>query len=269
MNISNVAVKKTALFSLKNKYTSGIIAACIYLTSLFILSACAATAAVAIGTAGAYALSILLVVFLLLPLTFGYIYRGTMLIFSGECEPLLVFKYFSSKKEYLKSIKMSFSLVGNALFSYILLSIPAIFTSLLADGTLFSVLGAQIPIWASNLLPVARILDYAAIIITAYIMLKYYMAPFLMAADESMDPLEAIHTSKIIATRSKWDFIRLSLSFIGYILACLLVVPVIFIFPYFNAAYNVHCRFAVAHYNKAIDEANRPKVPNFNANITF
>ena len=269
MNISNSAVKKTAAFSLKNKYASGIIAACIYVFSLFILSVCAGFAAVLFGAAGMYIMTVLLVIFLLLPLTFGYIYRGAALIFTGDSEPLLMFKYFSSKKDYFKALKMSFFLTGNAIFTYVLLAIPAIFCGLLENGQLFTLFGAQIPIWVSNLSPLTSILKIAALVLTVILMLKYYLSPFLMAADEEMDPLEAINTSKIISTRSKWSFLKLILSFIGYIIACFLIVPIIFIFPYFNASYNVHCRFAVTAYNKVVDSMDRPAVPNFNANITF
>lgn len=269
MSLYGTAVKKTAAFSLKNNYTSGVISACIYIFSLIVLSVCVDTASGILGNFGAYVFLFLLVVFLAFPLTLGYVYRGTSLIFTGECEPILIFKYFSSRKDYFKALKMSFYLTGNALFVLFLLSIPAVFAALTADGRVFTLFGAQIPIWASSLTPVVYILKYAAIIITVFVMLKYYMAPFLIAADGDMDPLEAIHLSRVISICSKRDFIKLAFSFTGYIIACFLVVPVIFVFPYFNAVYNVHCRFAVASYNKAVDEIKEPQVPNFNANITF
>ena len=269
MNIPSSSVKKTAAFSLKNKYTSGVIAACIYMFLLIILSVCVGLAEIALNRAGVYILTLLFTVFLILPLTFGYIYRGTLLLFTGDCEPLLIFKYFSSKKDYLRALKMSVLLTGNALFAGILFFIPAIFAELIANGKLFTLFGAQIPIWAASIMPVAYILKSAAIVFTIFIMLKYYMAPFLMAANEEMDPLEAIHMSKIISFNSKWNFISLVLSFTGYILACLLIVPIVFVLPYFNASYSAHCRFAVTFYNNAVDDMNNPAVPNFNANITF
>ncbi|MBO4432867.1 MAG: hypothetical protein J5852_04975 [Clostridia bacterium] len=269
MNISNTSVKKTAVFSLKDKYTSGVIAACIYMFLLIVLSTSVGLAGITLSLIGAYILTLLFLVFLILPLTFGYIYRGTLVVFTGDSEPLLIFKYFTSRKDYLRAFKMSILLTGNALFVGILLFIPAIFADLTSSGKLFTLFGAQIPLWTSSLYPVTYILKTAAVICTVFAMLKYYMAPFLMAANEEMDPVEAIHMSKIISSRSKWNFIGLAFSFIGYILACFLIVPMVFIFPYFNAAYNVHCRFAVTMYNKAVDSMNNPAVPNFNANITF
>ena len=65
------------------------------------------------------------------------------------------------------------------------------------------------------------------------------------------------------------SFIALAFSLILYIAACFLVIPIIFIFPYFTAAYAVHCRFAVASYNKSVDSINRDDVPSFSADISF
>lgn len=268
MYISNSLVKKTALFSLKNKYTSGIIAACIYFFAVVSVMACVSLAAV-VSAEVAVVLMLICFFLFILPLTFGYIYLGTSVILSGESEPLLIFKYFTSKKDYIKSLKMSFAIGGNAFFYFTLLYLPAVFTDLLSSGKLSEVFGVQVPIWASNLSPVADILSIASVVITILLMLKYYLAPFLMAADETMDPIKAINLSRVISTRSKWSFVKLAFSFFLYIIACFFVIPIVFILPYFNAAYNVHCRFAVAIYNKAIDEANSRRVPNFNANITF
>lgn len=269
MNVSNLAVKTTAKLSLKNKYTSGIVAASVFVFALIVCSFCAGMAGTVFGKAGTYISALIFFIFFIMPLIAGYVYWSVRLIFTEESAPVLIFKYFSGKSDYLKSLKLSLIITGNLLLTGVLLFLPSIVTDLFASGKLFTLFGAQIPLWVSSLWSVSRFLRYVAIIVFFFASLKYYLVPFLIAADEEMDPLEAIHMSKIISIGSKRALIALIFSLILYIIACFFVIPIIFIFPYFAAAYAVHCRFAVADYNKSVDSMNQNDVPSFSADISF
>lgn len=269
MNASNLAVKTTAKLSLKNRYTGGIVAASVFLFSFIVCSFCVDMAGTVFGNVGAYITALLLLIFLIMPLTTGYVYWGVRLIFTEDSEPVLIFKYFSGKADYIKSLKLSLIITGNLLLTGILVFLPYVFADLIASGKLFILFNARIPLWASSLWSVARFLKDAGFIALFFAALKYYLVPFLIAADEEMDPLEAIHMSKIISSGSKKAFIALAFSLILYIAACFLVIPIIFILPYFTAAYAVHCRFAVASYNKNVDSINQKDVPSFSADMSF
>lgn len=269
MSMHNIAVKTTAKSLLKNNYTSGIIAGCIPVFAFFVCLFCAEMINTVFGAVGTYISFFVLFVLLIAPLITGYVYYSTRFIFTGESQPVLIFKYFSSKAYYIKALTLSFIITGNAFLFGTLFFLPAIFTDLLASGKLFTLLNMQIPLWASSLWAVSSVLKFLAFIFTVLFMLKYYIAPFLMAADENMDPLEAVHMSKIISLRSKKDFVWLVLSFSGYIVLCLFFIPIIFVLPYFNTSYSVHCRFAVAAYNNTVDKLNQPSIPSFNADISF
>ena len=269
MNFSNATVKITAKSTLKNKYTSGIITAAIFVFAYIVCYYCGAFL-YSLGSPAAATISLIcLFAFLILPLIAGYVYWGVRLAFFGENEPVLMFKYFSSKENYLKALKFSFLITGNGLFVGFLLSLPCILVSLIASGKLFVMLGLKIPLWASSFDTVRTVFVIAAILLFFLIMLKYYLAPFLMAADEDMDPLEAVHMSKIISVRSKRNFLWLILGFLPHIIACVFVIPIIFLFPYFNLSYVVYCRFAVAAYNISVDKTNKANIPSFDADISF
>ena len=269
MNISISAVKKTAIAALKNKYSTGVMTAAILVFSFIVCFSCTEMAYFTTGAAGGTLLLILLIVFLLFPLASGYVYCGTHLILTGESDPLLIFKYFTSKQAYARVLKLSVLITGNAAFAGALLFLPCFAVDMLASGKLFMLLGAQIPLWASSLWTVSAVLKAAAAFALLILMIKYYLAPFLIAADEDMDPFEAVHMSKVISTRSKKDFLLFLLSFIGYIIAGFLVIPIIFILPYFSTSYSVFCRFAVAAYNTDADRVNRADIPSFDASISF
>ena len=90
----------------------------------------------------------------------------------------------------------------------------------------------------------------------------FYIAPVLFIADDNMDCAEAIHMSTIIAKGSSIDFVYLFFSFIGWILICFFLIPIVFVLPYLICSYLVHIRFAVAKYNKHIVK-NDNNIPTF------
>ncbi len=267
MNSSTVAVKNTAKTALKGNYCNSIAVSSLY---IFVFIVCAVCCEMLLSVTGPV-LSFIFLIFafavFIIPLTLGVIYFTVRLIFGQNTEPVLIFKYFSSRKDFKRALNFSFLLIGNALFVGFLLFLPAFFADLIADGRLFKLFGAQIPLWASGLSTVSDFLKVVAVVSLFAVMLKYYLAPFLLVADENMDPGETLHISKIISSVTKKDFIRLTLSFIWYILACIFVIPDIFIFPYFSVSYCVHCRFCLASYNNTVDKLNKREIPSFEVTL--
>ena len=269
MNVSSTIVKKTAITALKNKYTGGVVCSSIYLFTWLICIFVTELVSNFGGMMSTLLLFAVLCVFLILPLTLGLIYWGIRIIFSGDSEPVLIFKYFSSRKDYIRSIRLWLPITGNALFYGFLLFLPAVFADMVANGRIFILFGVQIPLWASSIWGISVALRIIASLCLIFVLLKFYLAPFLLVADENMEPLEAIHMSKVIATRSRKDFIWLVFSFTGYIIACIFMIPIVFILPYLTASYAVHCRFEIAAYNNNIDRINQKNIPGFEADISF
>ncbi|MBR4761700.1 MAG: hypothetical protein IK086_03605 [Clostridia bacterium] len=265
----NTAAKKTAKAALKNNYTGGVVAASVFVFMYFACSILCSLIGMFAGEIFLLAAMCLFAVFIMIPLFLGFVYWSVKLIFASDNEPVLIFKYFTSIKNYKRALAFSLPFTGIALFSGVVLFIPYFIVEALASGKLFAFLNMQIPIWAPGLSVVANGLEAAALFLLAFIMLKYYLAPFLMAADENMEASEALHMSRVISRRSKGEFFLLLLGLIGYIIACLFVLPTVFILPYLFTAYAVHCRFTVTAYNISIDNIKRPDIPSFNADISF
>ena len=269
MSISSIAVKKTALTSLKGKYLESLVTVTIYIFACLICLFCAEIISPVIGGFGTVIFLAFLLALILLPITLGLAFWGVRLIFANDANPLTLFNYFTDRARYTRAIKLSLPLTVKTVYTGVILFIPCFFCDLIANGKIFTLVGAEIPLWTSGFSGVSAILKFLASLFLIIIMLKYYLAPFLLAADKDMDPMEALHISKVIALRSKKDFIWLILSFTHYILLCVLMIPLIFIMPYFTASYAVHCRFAVAAYNKVADSMNSPDIPSFNPDISF
>ena len=91
------------------------------------------------------------------------------------------------------------------------------------------------------------------------------MAPLFFVADDNIDANEAMHMSTVISRKTSIDFVYLCFSFIGWLLLSILIVPLIFTLPYMLTSYAVHIRFAVAEYNRHIEQINKIDFPEFTA----
>ena len=269
MSISSAVVKKTAKTALKGKYPKAVITAAVYVFVVLSAILCTGLFSYFGGKAAGVILFLLLLVFLIFPLTLGYVYFNIQLIFTSGSEPVLISKYFSCKKAYKRAVKFSVLITAKAVITGAILFIPAFITDLMRSGKIFMLLGMKVPVWTSSLWAVSSFLKTAAIIFLLFIMLKYYISPFLIATDENMEPQRAIYMSKVVSVYTIKDFIWLVLSFTGYILACLLIIPVIFILPYLSVAFAVHQRFGIAAYNENIDKIISADTPSFSADISF
>ena len=128
---------------------------------------------------------------------------------------------------------------------------------------MYDALKIPIPLWTSNLYFLSLFLKSVASVILAFVMARYYIAPFLLIADEDMDAAEAIHMSDVISKSTMLDFIYLFFSLLGWIILSVLIIPIMFTLPYIITSVSVHTRFAVAEYNKRVDKQNSETFPTF------
>ena len=63
------------------------------------------------------------------------------------------------------------------------------------------------------------------------------------------------------------DFIYLIFCFLGWYLLSLFIFPMIYTLPYAITAYCVHCRFAVADYNKHTKRVHEENLPTYSVGI--
>lgn len=267
MTATSSVVKLTAKTALKNNWPKAAAVCVISVCARLIVGLTASLAAyMANGTVGII-LSAVLSFFILLPLFLGVIRFFWRMIFSADDSPVLVFYYFSGKKHYMRAVKLAFLLTVRALFFGIILLIPAMIVDLFAGSFLYDALNIATPLWTTNLYYLSLFLKTVAFVILAFIIARYYIAPFLLIADEEMEAAEAIHMSDVISKSTILDFIYLFFSLIGWIALSVLVVPIIFTLPYIITSFSVHVRFAVAEYNKRVDKLNSDSFPTFVAGI--
>lgn len=204
---------------------------------------------------------------LLFPLFLGMLRFFRRLIWGEEDGPVLIFHYFSSKALYIRAIRLGLFLGIRIATAALILFLPVILIEIFTGNALYDMLGISMPLWISNLWALSVFFKAAAGVGLFFVALKWYLAPFLYVADEKMEAQEAINMSSIVSRGTALDFFMLVLSFALWILLSIFMIPIVFTLPYFIAAYSVHCRFAVSHYNRAVDSMNGTDEPSFSADI--
>ncbi len=263
MKAGNNVIKITALTALKGKYLKTVFSCLILIFSVFIGLFIISLLEIFLPSLITNILGIAYLIFAVSPLFLGtlrYIWR---LLFAVNDNPITVFFYFSEKKLYLKALKLFALTLIRIIPLAALVSLPAILARVISMGNVFEHFNLAIPIWAANLSYAYIFLSTIAFVIVILHSLKFYIAPILFVADGNMDVEEAIHMSKVISKKTSLEFLYLIFGFLGWILLSVLVIPLVFVLPYFLASYAVHSRFAIAEYNIHIAKNREEEMPTF------
>lgn len=250
MTVATSVIKLTAKTTLKDNWVAPIAAVLTLVFSVFICIISADYLGYISTPTVSYVVLSVMGVFLLLPLFFGIVRVFWRMLFSTNDRPIAVFYYFSGKQYYRRALKLSLKLTFRFLIVGALMFLPAFVTDIFSGVKIYDWLNISIPLWTSNLFYATVFLRTVAFVLLLFYMARYYLAPFLMVADENMDIDEAIHMSVIIAKNTLLDFLYLMFSFFGWILLSLLCFPLLFTAPYILTSIAVHVRFAIADYNK-------------------
>ncbi len=253
---NSAVVKSTVKASLKDKFVSATVAANSPIFAFLALSLiCGLGATLFTGVAAIVSELVLLlfVLFLVSPLTLGTV-RYFWRLGSVENEPpSAVFYYFSSFKIYKRAIKCTFTLASRLFFTFFLSLLPYFIVSLLSKSWLYQILQTEMPIWVAGLVILESFLRIAGFLIALVISLRYYLVFPLVAMDDNMLLLEAVHLSVSVSRRSSGAFIALVLSLIWHILLSLFLLPTLATAPTIFGAFALHSRYAIVNYNQNIE----------------
>ena len=263
MTAGNNVIKITALTALKGKKIKAIIACLVLFFAVFIGGYTASLFGIFAGEILTYILNFSFLCFIYIPLFFGVLRYVWRILFGVDDNPISVFYYFSKKALYKNTLKYFALLLLRIVPLGVLVSLPAVFARIISLGKVFEYFEMAIPMWAANISYAYIFLSTIAFVVIFLYSLKFYMAPVLLVADENMDAAEAFHMSTVISKKTSLEFLYLVFGFLGWILISFLVIPAIFVLPYFLTAYAVHVRFAVAEYNLHIKDSISDDTPTF------
>ncbi|MBQ6848244.1 MAG: hypothetical protein IJO62_04980 [Clostridia bacterium] len=253
MSVASNVVKQTAKTALKGNFLKAVIASLIVVFTWILSTNLAGLLEIAAGQIAAKILNAAMLLFLLLPTALGLLRYIWRMLFSACDSPISVFYWFSEKSLYLRAMKLMFNIVLRAAIWLLIFNIPSILLFVLSKSSVFELIGMAPPLWTANLGFYPPLLRNISFVVVFFIMLKYYMAPWLIIADENMEVGEAIFKSSVIARKTSFDFLGLILSSLGWIVLSIFILPQPFTLPLILSYVAVHIRFSVAEYNQHIE----------------
>lgn len=267
MTVSISAVKSQAKKALFGNWVIAIVSALTVIFSFLMIQNIAWVFSLVLGDVVANSIMILLTVLLCGPLALG-VFRLFWRLHGGLVEsPANAFYYFSGTARYYKAIKLCFMLSLRLLMFAAVFYLPAILLYIISSPDLYDFLKMPIPMWSQYLQHLVNFFSSIGAVLIISSMLRFYLAPVLVIADDEMDAEEAVHMSAVIAKTSFTDFIFLAFSLLFWIIISLLFIPLIFTLPYFIMCYVVHSKVAIKDYNERIKKLIDDKLPSFVAGV--
>lgn len=265
MAITSLVTKKTAKAALKDNWVKAITVGAVLIFSMLVIFIAVSFLGSVLHDYLTLLVASVIVALIFMPLFMGVLRSYWRMMWDMNDSVDTVFYYFTSVEIYTKILKFTLHLLLKAVIIGLLLLIPAFLTDIFSQSAAYEFFGMSAPAWISNLWIVSSFLKVIAGVALAAIMLKYYLSFFLIVADEQMDVYEAIHKSTLLSRATSIDFLGLLLSFFGWILLSVTVIPLIFTLPYFLTSYMVHSRFAVANYNMVVSKMSSSSEPQFSS----
>ena len=183
-------VKKVAKDALGRQIIKSMVVCCVEIFVFFINMFISSLVSVFAGDEG-YVISLtLLTIFVLGPLFLGILGYFRRLIFEQNDSVLIIFRYFSSVGEYSRAMHLVILLTIRFISAALVLFLPCILIYILSSEKLYEFLGVSLPLWASNLWAVNSLFSVIATVGVMFVMLRYYLAPFMFVSNDNMDPAE-------------------------------------------------------------------------------
>ena len=255
-------IKAAAKESLRDRFLQSVVVCCVLIFLYFVTVLIGSMVSVFTGNIG-YVVTVVLLIFAESPLLWGVINYFRRQLYGQKDDVLIIFKFLSSAHNYKRALSFSLHIMIRLIGLGLMLYSPCIVVWILSNEEIYEFFDISLPIWTSNLWALNSFLAFLAFLALIFLMLKYYLAPFIFVSNDTVDPDEAVNMSTIISKRTGGDFFGLVLSFAGWMVLSLFVAPLIFTLPYFIASYCVHCQFAVIAYNRDVDRFNASVAPSY------
>ena len=188
-----------------------------------------------------------------MPVLQGAVRYFAIAVEGKKVEPAEIFYYYSSFKRLRRCIGFILRVALRVFLSSILIIIIPLAIYAFSREEFYSTFNWSVPVWLPVLKTAAFFLLVISFVFAAVVNMKYYLAFYIFACDDSISSKDAIGISFRISKRTQASFWFLIFTMSGYIIMSLSVFPLFLILPYFMAVYAVHGKCAAFSYNRSID----------------
>lgn len=186
-----------------------------------------------------------LIFFIMTPLEQGcnrWFYRRT----GGEQDAVSsIFFYFENAKSYFRTLGLYFQ-IALRIFLWMLLPVlpvVAIVACMAASKHYFS---GGLPTAAAAVFVILMVIWFILVLILSVVIsLRYFLAPYILAEHPDQKVSKCIKDSVRMVKGHKMQLFGFILSFIGWQLLCVFVIPAFYVVPYMNASYAMYARYLI------------------------
>lgn len=179
-----------------------------------------------------------------------------------------VFGWFGSLKLYIKSVGVALGIfIRGLLWAVLTCGIPV--GVIAAAFYYFPPASSTDQLIDSNkvifymLMVVGVTLLIGGLFLLCFIMMRYFLAVYLIAEDSSRGVHEVIKTSRRYTKGQRWELMKFCLTFILWFLQLYFIIPAFFVLPYFNSSTAVFAKHLIyaqrARERAGTDKAGKPE----------
>lgn len=197
-----------------------------------------------VASVGITVFSALFSLAVMFPLIFG-VMRWFWLV-TGAGDPGIgeIFYFFSRPKHFFKSFGISIGIYVRLVIGTVICFLPYILMSIFTQPDIYNQLGVDMPIVMESLNSVVGILEFlgfAALVLWVSSFSLFYSVLF---SEPELSAHKTIKRASKLSRGLRFNFVTFILSFFGWFLLSFLVLPLLFVAPYFLSSIAVYGREA-------------------------
>lgn len=162
-----------------------------------------------------------------------------------------VFYFYSTAGRFKRSISYAINIFLRVTIVGIVFSVPLYVQSYLDLDNLSGISGLS-SLLASGIGALSALLSNVGALIVVWLSTKYFVAQYIMFNDETLTPGEAILISAKVMKRRVFRTIGFFLGFFGWLILCLLILPIMYVIPLIMMSGVLYARYTIADYNASL-----------------
>jgi hypothetical protein len=267
-------IKNEAKHILKNRWSTALAISFIILAMLFLgvagFGLIHSLFINILGKVSAIAIALVFVTllwqFLGVPLLYGTLRWTWYSSLNNDIPFYEIFYYFGSGYNYIRAISLGFRIFLRIVIILALCFTPSIIILVACMPQLYNFLNFPMPYFVSSLWALGNVLELFGGTLSVILLLRYVSAPILLINNEKLSPQEALNFSVIISKFANGRTLSFLLSFSGWLIISILILPLLYAIPFFFVSYSIYCKYLMENYNRIVDFENSKMYPNYEPN---
>ncbi len=176
------------------------------------------------------------------PLSFGVLRWFWNLSSASTHNVTEIFYYFGRSKELFKAVAIALGLFIRMILGAIVCFLPGIILYYLTVPDIYNAFGFAMPFWLESLNPLVSVFETLGLLLFVFWIIRYILFYVVLFSEPESSAYATISKGAKLSGRQALRLFGFLFSFAGWLLLCILVVPIIFVGPYIFSSFAVYGR---------------------------